>query len=82
LSRPARKVTPPLTDHLFGNKHNQYANPLSTPMPPADEPLLFNLATDPGETTSVAAEHPELVESMGELLEQLLVRPLPSTATR
>jgi arylsulfatase A-like enzyme len=24
-------------------------------------PLLYNLATDPGETTDVAAEHPELV---------------------
>jgi arylsulfatase A-like enzyme len=35
----------------------------------APEPgLLFNLANDPGETTDVAATHPEKVQELGELL--------------
>lgn len=71
------KLIPVTRNRGFGGRHNQYANPLSTPMPPADEPLLFNLADDPGETTNLAADHPELVESMGKLLGELLERPAP-----
>ena len=60
-------------------RHNRYPNPLSTPMPPRNEPLLFNLADDPGETTDLVAEHPEKLEEMRAVLKEITERERPSS---
>ena len=53
-------------------KHNERENPISTPMPTRDTIYLFNLADDPGETTNLADQHPEIVEELMELYERIL----------
>ena len=52
--------TPAWVDH----RHNNYPNSISTPIPPADAHLLFNLADDPGESNDLADEYPEKVEEL------------------
>lgn len=37
----------------------------------SDQPLLFNLKTDMGESTDVAAQHPEIVARLGRLVEKM-----------
>ncbi len=54
------------------NKHNRYPNPLSSPLPPADADSLFDLSNDPGETTNLAAKHPEKVAELRALMAELL----------
>ncbi len=53
------------------NKHNSRSNPLSTTMPASDNDYLFNLAEDPGETTNLAEQYPEIVEELTELLNRI-----------
>ncbi len=52
--------TPAWVDH----RHNNYPNPLSTPLPSSDTHSLFNLAEDPGESINLAEHHPEKVEEL------------------
>jgi arylsulfatase A-like enzyme len=40
------------------------------PPPDADQTLLFNVRTDPGETKNLAAEHPELVAQLQKVVQQ------------
>ncbi len=53
------------------NKHNGRPNPISTPMPAANQDYLYNLADDPGETTNLASQHPEIVNELKALLESI-----------
>ena len=53
------------------SKHNRYENPLSTPVHTGNQPFLFNLADDPGETTNLAEEYPEKVEELYSLLNDI-----------
>lgn len=62
---PASQDVPTWVDQ----KHNNFENPLSGPMPPTDEHSLFNLADDPGESNNVAGQHPEKVEELLAFLE-------------
>lgn len=39
--------------------------------PPAEEPLLFDLVVDPGETTNVTADHPDVVAGLNALAEEM-----------
>ena len=39
---------------------------------PIEETLLFNLADDPGETTNIAADHPEIVKRLNEELDAII----------
>jgi arylsulfatase A-like enzyme len=36
------------------------------------DPMLFDLATDPGESENIAKNHPEIVKEMSEILEKIL----------
>lgn len=58
---------PPFADM----KHNSRKNPISTPMPKKGIDYLFNLADDPAETTNLAAEYPDKVQAMKEVLERV-----------
>ena len=49
-------------------KHNEYENPLSGPLPPAGRHSLFNLADDPREANNLAGEYPEKVEELLRIL--------------
>lgn len=66
------KLIPATTPPPFANmKHNTRENPISTPMPEKNTDYLYNLANDPGETTNLAADYPEIVQEMKVLLEQI-----------
>ena len=71
------KLIPATENRGFGTRHNQSQNPLTTPMPPANQPLLFDLDNDPGETTNLAEQHPDIVDALTERLDQLLKEPDP-----
>jgi len=60
-------IPPPFADA----KHNSRQNPISTPMPERNTNYLYNLADDPGETTNLADEYPEIVQEMMMLLERI-----------
>lgn len=59
-------------------KHNTYPNPLSSPMPQRNRPMLFDLADDPGESNNLAEKYPEKVEELQTLLRQILESGNPS----
>lgn len=52
------------TPHWIGPRHNEYPNPISTPLPPSDKHSLFNLIDDPGESVNLVDEYPEKVEEL------------------
>ena len=56
-------------------KHNDPESPIATPMPPADQALLFNLEEDPGESDNVIEEHPEIAQDLAAQLDSLRRRP-------
>jgi arylsulfatase A-like enzyme len=56
-------------------KHNDPKSPIATPMPPADQALLFNLAEDPDESENRIEEHPEIAQELAAQLDSLRSRP-------
>lgn len=67
---PAGEQRPAFVDR----KHNGRENPLSTPQVGPGN-YLYNLAEDPSETLNIAAQHPEIVHELTELLEQIRQEP-------
>ena len=63
-------------------KHNDPESPIATPMPPADQALLYNLADDPDESDNVIEQHPDIAKEMAALLDTLRKRPNPARQTR
>lgn len=61
----------PQTPNWVDPKHNARNNPISTPMPTRNNNYLFNLADDPGETTNLADDYPEVVQELKELLDSI-----------
>lgn len=59
--------TPGWVDH----RHNHYPNPLSTPLPPSNSHLLFNLKEDPSESNDLSELHPQIVEDLMEQFYQI-----------
>lgn len=63
------KLIPATNPPAFADmKHNKRKNPISTPMPEKGIDYLFNLAEDPSESVNRAAEFPEKVKEMKEIL--------------
>ncbi len=62
----------PRVPNWVNPKHNARENPISTPMLNRNTIYLFNLADDPGETTNIAEQHPEVVEEMMALYDRIL----------
>ncbi|USO00344.1 MAG: arylsulfatase [Phycisphaeraceae bacterium] len=67
---PAGSRTPAWVIH----KHGGQGNPLSSP-PHGEVPSLFELASDPGETRDVLADHPDIADQLRSDLEQLMADP-------
>lgn len=58
-------------------KHNDPESPITTPMPPPDQALLFNLETDPDESNNVIGQHPNVATQMAALLDSIRGEPVP-----
>lgn len=63
---PAGDSRPPFVER----KHNSRENPLTTPQVGPGH-YLFNLQEDPRETTNVADQHPEIVQELTRLLQNI-----------
>ncbi len=77
------KLIPAADDRpgFLHRKHNSRPNPLSTPQVTTGN-YLFNLADDPGETTNLADEYPEIVQELTELFQYILEHPETSVEKR
>lgn len=89
----AGKLDKPLRDvvflfereHVFAIRYKNWKI-LFTPYVPKNTPLLYDLTTDPGEKTNVAAEHPDLVAKLSKLAQQATAdlkagKPVPTTGS-